>query len=164
MKRVKKGLSLVMVCMMLVCSAGIEAFAAENTEGNSGEVVVLEAEVTPLEWDSDISTYATVFRDATIDVSRDTNGMLIEISTIMNGTASIVGVKDVVIKHKVWWGWETAATSTGGSVSNNSGMSCSLLYRGAVQGDSYRITCVHYGDVDGYRELPNDSGDFKYNF
>ena len=84
--------------------------------------------------------------------------MYVVIHTDLNKTGSIVGVKDIKIQKKNILGiWTTVATSSGGEVTNASGCSVSVTYPGAVKGETYRVTCVHYGNVDEYRELEHET-------
>lgn len=162
-KEVRNVLSLVLVVTVLIGCMNLKVLAAGNSAENEGVIVSLEAEISIYEPESGIAPI-TSFGDATISVSRDSQGMVICITTMTNGVASIIGVKDIKVKHKVWWGWDTVATSTGGCVYNNAGMSCTLHYADAIQGDTYKISCVHYADVDEYRELPNETSGIIYNF
>ncbi len=162
-KKIKNVLLWALVAVTLVSSINLEVFAAENPVEDGEEVENLEAIIECYENDSGIAPI-TSFGNATITVSRGDRGMEVCITTVVNGTASIVGVKDIKIKHKVWWGWDTVATSSGGCVYDSEGMSCTLYYAGAIQGDSYKISCVHYADVDGYHELKSETTDFIYNF
>lgn len=91
--------------------------------------------------------------------------MHIDISTGVVGTASVLGVKDIKIWKKTWYGgWDLVATSSGGESYNRTLTGVSILYANAVKGATYKITCVHYGNVDGYIEGENDSGAFVFNF
>ena len=150
----------------MVGSMNLEVMAAKMCTESEGDVVNIEAQIDSyyVESESGIAPIATRFCDASITVSRGSEGMEVTIVTLTDETASVIGVKDVKIKHKVWWGWETVATSSGGFLYNSSGISCSLVYKGAVQGDTYKISCVHYAEIDGYHELPSETTDFIYNF
>lgn len=166
-KQIKKVLSLVLLVVTIISSTNLEVLAAEIPAEDEEKVETLEAKVDyyhHVKSDSDISVIATRFGDTSITVGQCNEGMEIIIVTATDETASMIGVKDIKVKHKVWWGWDTVATSTGGCVYNSSGMSCTLVYKSAVVGDTYKISCVHYADVDGYREVTTETTDFIYNF
>ncbi len=160
---------LVMMTLMavLVSGFGFTSMAAEEgvSEGTGGEVEVMEAvlvEDTGLS--SETSPY-TMLASCIISVGRESDGMHISISTGSVGTASVLGVKDVKVWKKTGRDkWELVAVSDGGEAYKCVSMGISLVYKGAVQGVTYKITCVHYGNVDGYIEGENDSGEFVYNF
>ncbi len=158
-KGFKSFIALLMVVVMSNVLCGKVSAAAENKE-----IEQLQAQVMEVHNHSDFSALSTDFITASISVSKINNAMYISITTILNDTASIVGVKDIVIWHKEGGNWVAVATSSGGSVNQTDGMSCVVTYANAIQGDTYKITCTHYGNVDEYRELKNDSGEFKYNF
>lgn len=162
-KQIKSLLLWTLMVILLVGFMDMEVLGAEIPVEDEETVEILDAKVERYESDSGIMLM-TRFGDATITVSRGDRGMEVCITTVVNGTASIVGVKDIKIKHKVWWGWDTVATSSGGCVYDSEGMSCTLYYAGAIQGDTYKISCVHYADVDGYHELESETTDFIYNF
>ena len=163
MRRIKNVVLWMLVSVILVSAMNLEALAAEIPGDGEGGSEVLEAIIEEYQSDSEVAPI-TSFGNATISVTRGDRGMVVCIITAANGTASIIGVKDIKIKHKVWWGWDTVATSSGGYMNNSGGMSCTVYYPGAIQGDTYKISCVHYADVDGYRELPSETTDFIYNF
>ena len=61
----------------------------------------------------------TMMVDCYISICSSEAGMHIEISTCTVDMASVLGVKDIKIMKKVWYGWKTVATSNGGEVYNN---------------------------------------------
>ena len=162
-RRMRNVFSCILAVVLLLNCMDMKVFAAEFPEENAEDVEVLEAIIERFEPEFDIMPITRI-SDATISVSRSDKGMEIFITTMTNEVSSVIGVKDIKVKHKVWWGWDTVATSTGGCVYDASAMSCTLYYAGAIQGDSYKISCVHYADVDGYHELPSETTDFIYNF
>lgn len=152
-----------LIAVMLVSVMDLDVLAAGIHVNGEGGVEVLEAKIEEYEYNAGIAPI-TSFGNATITVSRGDRGMEVCIITATNGIASVIGVKDIKVKHKVWWGWDTVATSTGGCVYNTDAMSCTLYYADAIQGDTYKISCVHYADVDGYHELESETSGIIYNF
>lgn len=171
MKRAgQKILSVLTMTALLLGASGFTSMAAETdvpgsfSEG-SGEVEMLEATVVVEdESSSGINPY-TMLADCMISVGEESDGMHIGISTGTVGKASVLGVKDVKIWKKNSKGnWDLVAYSDGGESENRSTMGISIIYGNAVKGATYKITCVHYGNVDGYTEGANDSGEFVYDF
>ena len=39
-----------------------------------------------------------------------------------------------------------------------------LKYPDAIKDRTYRVICTHYADVDGYEEVVNDTGAFKFTY
>ena len=174
MRKMKRAgqriLSVLTMVALLLGASGFTSMAAEMdipeklSEG-SGEVEVLEATVVVEdELSSGISPY-TMLSSCMISVGEESDGMHIGISTGTSGTASVLGVKDIKIWKKNSKGnWDLVAYSDGGEAKNHSVMSVNLVYANAVKYATYKITCVHYGNVDGYVEGANDSGEFVYDF
>ena len=158
-RRMKKSIFSVLLTLLLMCNFSIEVLAAEQNDCLVEEVLLesniaqLDCEVIGYNQLSEIVPYATTFVDASITISFDSAGMHITICTGMNDIASVVGMKDVEVHRKTLFGWELVAVSDGGEVYNLTTAVCSMTYTGAVKGERYRVTCTHYGDVDGYREL-----------
>ena len=85
-------------------------------------------------------------------------------STACVGTASVIGVKDIKVQQKMWYGWKTVLTSDGAENKNENVFACDLTYSEAVKGKTYRVLCTHYANVDVYEEFENDTGAFKFTY
>ena len=174
MKKVIKGIQKILGVLVMVALLGetlgftCKAAGASNLPEQCDEnvqVEVLEATVIEdFDWSSGISPY-TMLTDCTIGVSGARDGMHIDISTGAVGLASVLGIKDVKIYKKTWYGgWDYVAFSSGGEANNCTTMGINILYENAVKDATYKITCVHYGNVDGYTEGSNDSGAFVFTY
>lgn len=165
-KIVQMIMSMAVIASLLAGASEFTCLASEavgmEDVGDFPEVldaIVLEN----VEWSANIIPY-TSLAQCIISVSGSDEGMLIDITTGSVGRASVIGVKDIEIQQKVWYGWKTVAVCSGGESYNHSMMGISILYDNAVKDETYRITCVHYGDVDGYMEGTNDTGAFVYTY
>jgi len=76
--------------------------------------------------------------------------------------SSVIGVKDIKVQQKMWYGWKTVMTSDGAENYNEDIFMGELTYPDAVNGKTYRVTCVHYANYDVYEEVENDTGAFKF--
>ncbi|MBR5248223.1 MAG: hypothetical protein IKV27_04665 [Lachnospiraceae bacterium] len=155
MKLLKKITCALLTVILLNASLPMTVFAAEESN-----VEVLEATVTVCEVPifEGASPRSTTFIDTSIDVFFETDGMHIAIYTGTNLTSSVIGVKDIKIQKKGLFGiWTTVATATGGEAYNVSMVAVSLVFGGAVEGETYRVCCTHYGNVDEYRELYHET-------
>lgn len=166
-KKLKKILSIALAAVILVSIPCTEAKAAEEIETVADDVVELEAYLK--ESDDyqvpDYSFYAVTFNTASITMSFGSSGMVIDFETGMNREASVVGVKDIKIQKKVWYGWTTVATSTGAENYNRHSCIVGVTYSGAEIGETYRVSCVHYGTVNGEsRELANETSGFVFTY
>lgn len=134
----------------------VSASAQENLD-----VEQLECQVMEDDTEYNASTRTTTFIDNTISISYSSSGMYVVIRTSMNTTASVVGAKDIEIQIKDGSDWVTVAVSDGGESYNTITCMLSLTYTGVIEGETYRVVCTHYGNVDGYRELYHESAGFK---
>ena len=75
---------------------------------------------------------------------------------------NVIGVKDIKVQQKMWYGWKTVMTSNGAENQNDAVFCTSLTYPDAVNGKTYRVLCTHYANYDVYEEVVNDTGAFKF--
>ena len=161
MRFLKKVVSLVFVAALLVATPAYEALATEEIITISPTVEILEGTLLELEEQNDppiiVPFISTSISRASIMVQYSSKGMTVEISTSLSFSGAYVGVKDIKIQRKTWFGWETVATSEGGQNTDTSASSFNILYAGAQIGETYRVTCTHYGYVTMYIEHKNQS-------
>lgn len=155
-----KIIALLFAVLFVLNAPAYEVKAAENMAAYIEELPCTIIAVNELQEDSFVR--ATTFSDARVNVSCSSAGMNITIFTNVTKQASVIGVKDIVIERKVGFWWETVATASGDEVYNATGCALNLTYSGAVYNETYRISCVHYADVDGYRELEHTTENFKF--
>lgn len=164
LKKVRKSIYSIVLSLLLVSSFSIETFAAVQQSDDFVKGVQVENSVVQLDCEvfgyyqlPEIVPYATTFVDASITISFDSEGMHIGICTGMNGIAAVVGSKNIEVHRKTLFGYELVAVADGGEVYNTTTALTSMVYTGAVRGEKYRVICTHYGDVEGYRELENET-------
>lgn len=165
----QKFLGMVVMIVLLAGFFQITSFAETKiTLPNNVEEIDIEVLKATLIEDIDVSTGIcpyTMLADCIIGVSGASDGMHIDISTGTVGIASVLGVKDVKIYKKTWYGgWDLVAVCSGGESYDRGSMGISILYENAVKDAKYKITCIHYGDVNGYIEGENDSGEFTFTY
>ena len=85
-------------------------------------------------------------------------------TTSCAGDAKVIGVKDIKVQQKVWYGWKTVFISDGAESYDSAIFGADLVYPDAIKDKTYRVICTHYADVDGYEEAVNDTGAFKYTY
>lgn len=102
--------------------------------------------------------------NASLRVTPRSNEILIEVYTGCNFVATKVGVKDVLVQEKVWYGWKTIATA-GDYGTNAVSYGASAHCTNAEKGKTYRVLCTHYAiDSSGVEHtLANQSEEFVYN-
>lgn len=162
----QRVLGMLLLAALFIASPASISYAAEaDSIEDNDEVEVLEAVLTEgIHSESGISPY-TMLADCIITASCASDGMHIDISTGVVGTGSVLGVKDVKIQKKTWLGkWKTVAVCSGSESYNRGTMGISILYEHAEKGETYRISCIHYGDVNGYTEYENVTGEFVFTY
>lgn len=164
-KVTKKLQAVVSLALAAVFVAAVPCTEASAAELNKEETVeVMEAAVWAPAERGEAPKLRTGLTNCIISVGFLPEGLLIAISTETSKTAKVIGVKDIKVQKKVWYGWSTVAVSDGGEQKNVSAMGCQMMYTGAEKGETYRILCTHYGDVDGYAEHESNSGEFIYTY
>ena len=155
--KLKKWKNLVglFVGVLMICVSSIKVSAAEMQEETNVEHLIMIPNEVESENDGETAVRALLY-NCIMSVYCSSQGMEIAFSTDCVQLSSVIGVKDIVIKQKVWYGWKTVATSVGGYYTNEYGYTGTILYTNAVKGETYRITCTHYADADNYSEVDGE--------
>lgn len=164
MKKVVKALCFGLAAMIMVNTFTLEVSAAETITIANEEIEQMKTVITTERNASGNPMARTFLVNCTIAIKNSSDGMLVEFITDATQKASLLGVKDIKIQKKVWYGWKTVATSTGAESQNVGGFDCHVLYTGAELGETYRISCVHYGTVDSYTEVENQTEGFIFTY
>lgn len=99
----------------------------------------------------------------TLRVICDTDGVGVEVYTNFTTTADEIGVKDVVLQEKTWYGWKDIKINDG-SRKNSSLFSASTTYTGAEKGKTYRAKCTHYAVYKGETQtITSQTAEMVYN-
>lgn len=161
-KAIQMMVSMFMMAALLIGNFDFTCLAAESGVKNVEELPeMLEGKM--IEVDEDALPY-TMLAQCIISVSGHDDGMYIDITTGAVGIASVIGIKDVKVERKFWYGWSTVATCSGCESYDHSMVGLCITYDNAVKDATYRISCTHYADVDGYTEGVNDTGAFVYTY
>lgn len=149
----------------LAFAIGIPAQEVRAQEMNANEPSI--SEVTIYEG-QEVVTYGiqprTTMLNCDIIMAFRTEGLVMSFTTSCLGTASVIGVKDIKVQQKMWYGWKTVLTSSGAESKDDAIFACDLTYSEAVKGKTYRVLCTHYANVDVYEEFENDTGAFKFTY
>ena len=175
-KTMKKG-TCKLVCLVLaalisanfacveVCAADVYSVTLSEADFMAEtEVARLEASVIEPAGELSKNNARALLYNCIINLQCHSDGMHLTFTTECSQVASVIGVKDIVIQKKVWYGWKTVATSDGAENTNSTALACSVLYPGAEVGETYRFSCIHYADADEYSEVVNqtDGVVFRY--
>lgn len=165
-RKITKIAGLALAAMLFVNVPMMKVEAEQQYDIASENVEVIDVVVKALSEEdlAQSSKARTGLYNCLINVICDSAGMHVDFLVHANGTASVIGIKDIKIQKKVWYGWKTVATSSGAEAKNVGSFGCSLLYTGAEYGQTYRITCTHYANVDGYTEVKNEIDSFVFTY
>lgn len=155
-----KAIAALMVLVFALGTPSVKTQAQEVTNYNEETMsVVTTGEI--LKNSYGVQPLTTMF-DCEIILAFTTNGLEMTFTTSCVDVASVIGVKDIKVQQKMWYGWKTVMTSNGAENYNEEVFGGGLTYPDAVDGKTYRVTCVHYAQYDVYEEVENDTGAFKF--
>lgn len=156
-----KVLATLMVIAFAVNIPGTDSFAKESANDGVTNVDVTVANKEVGYNSLGVQPLTTMF-DCEIIMAFTLDGLEMDFTTSCVDIASVIGVKDIKVQQKMWYGWKTVMTSSGAENQNDAVFCTSLTYPDAVSGKTYRVTCVHYANYDVYEEVENDTGAFKF--
>ena len=150
----------VLISIGCLIMGNLSAFAAEKNfiETPSNKIEVFSEETTNIETLSSPSLAA-----CTLEIGIGSNGVAVSFVTSATQAANEIGVKDIVLQEKTWYGWKDIPISN--LYTNNSDMYVGgVTYTNAEAGKTYRVHCTHYAKY-GNTELTlyNESNNLVYN-
>ena len=113
---------------------------------------------------SDVRPITTMLDCEIIMAFKMDEGLCMTFTTSCIGAAKVIGVKDIKVQQKMWYGWKTVLTSDGAESYDSAIFAADLKYADAIKDRTYRVICTHYADLDGYEEAVNDTGAFKFTY
>jgi len=164
-KRMRKGRTIVafLLALLFAVNAPAQEARAEEYNENTIHSVIVASETQ--EYDPfGVQPVTTLVNCEIIMAFRADEGLSMTFTTSCAGEAKVIGVKDIKVQQKMWYGWKTVMTSDGGEVYNHGLFGADLVYPDAIKDKTYRVICTHYADVDGYEEVVNDTGAFQFTY
>lgn len=175
MKRLLKrliGIGLASVILMMV-NRPMNALAADsveiiqinslsNEETIPEDAVVYEGiynfEGSQFERGNNITT-------ASLKVTPRSDEIIIEVITSCSFNATRIGVRNVYVQEKVWYGWKTIAFLENAYEENSGSYAGGGPCKTAEKGKTYRVLCTHYAIESNGTEhiVENQSEEFVYN-
>lgn len=165
MKRMRKGRTIVafLLALLFAVSAPAQEVRAEEYNENTTHTFIVASETQ--EYDSFGVQPVTTLVDCEIIMAFSADeGLVMTFTTSCVGVAKVIGVKDIKVQQKMWYGWKTVLVSNGAESSNRGSFGANLTYSDAIKDKTYRVICTHYADYDGYEEAVNDTGAFKFTY
>lgn len=151
-------------CARVVATFMIMVFAMRSfgTIAQAEEVTSTKIATNEIQqYNNEVRPLTTMF-DCEIILAFTGQGLEMDFTTSSYKVSSVIGVKDIKVQQKMWYGWKTVFTSDGAENKDEAAFCASLTYPDAVNGKTYRVTCVHYANYDVYEEVKNDTGAFKF--
>ena len=166
-ERKQKSGKIVALALALIFAFSVPVQEAHAEEAYLNEDTTMKVTVTNMSPEysiSDVQPVTTLFDCEIIMAFKMDEGLCMTFTTSCAGTASVIGVKDIKVQQKMWYGWKTVITSDGAENYNEPIFAAGLKYADAIKDRTYRVICTHYADVDGYEEVVNDTGAFKFTY
>ncbi len=165
-KQRKKGRTIVAFLLALffaVSAPTQEVQAEEYNIGNSTIEVVVTNKAQEYDF-LGVQPRTTMFNCQIIMAFSADEGLVMTFTTSCAGLAKVIGVKDIKVQQKMWYGWKTVLVSDGAESVDRASFAADLTYPDAIKDKTYRVICTHYADYDGYEEAENDTGAFKFTY
>lgn len=165
----KKGIRKWNTKVVAVLMAMIFAISVPGLNVHAEEIVnspLTNVDVTVANKEAEYNSFGvqplTTLFDCEIILAFKEKGLVMSFTTSAAEVSSVIGVKDIKVQQKMWYGWKTVMTSDGAENYNEDVFGGDLTYPDAINGKTYRVTCVHYANYDVYEEVKNDTGAFKF--
>lgn len=162
----KKGRNIVafLLALFFAISAPVQEARAEEYNNENTTLTVVVANKTQEYRALGVQPQTIMFDCEIIMAFRADEGLSMTFTTSSAGPAKVIGVKDIKVQQKMWYGWKTVFTSDGAESYDCSIFGADLVYPDAIKDKTYRVICTHYADYDGYEEVVNDTGAFKFTY
>ena len=155
------AIALLMVMIFATPMSGLKVQAEESIQSEMANVDITIANKEVGYNSIGVQPLTTLF-DCEIILAFTTKGLEMTFTTSAAEVSSVIGVKDIKVQQKMWYGWKTVMTSDGAENHDEEVFGGGLIYPDAVSGKTYRVTCIHYANYDVYEEVFNDTGAFKF--
>lgn len=166
-KRKQKSGKMVALVLALIFAFSVPVQESHAEEANLNENSTMKVTVTNMSPEysiSDVKPITTLFDCEIIMAFKMDEGLCMTFTTSCAGDAKVIGVKDIKVQQKMWYGWKTVLISDGAEDSDAAIFAADLKYADAIKDRTYRVICTHYADLDGYEEVVNDTGAFKFTY
>lgn len=157
--KIRSALMLIIVGCLFAGNLTIVASSNTFVESPENKVEVISNEQTVSNPSSNPSLLA-----CTVGVGIADDGLLITFDTDATDTADEIGVKNVVLKEKIFPGIWKEIPMSNYYTNNADWYSVDVVYTGAKKGTTYCVECTHYAKY-GSKELTlkNTSAELTYN-
>ena len=169
MKLIKGFLGIVLAVVVATVNIPVNVHAEEALQVMEMETVSSISKVKVSyegvnNYESSMNVRGNSITSATLTVTPRTSEILVAVGTSCSFTATKVGVRDLYVQEKVWYGWKTIAQAADYST-NRSSFAGQVHCTNATKGKTYRVLCTHYAIESNGTEhvVANQSEEFVYN-
>ena len=158
-KKLNKILLLAIISCIFISDS--KAFAAEKsfieTPQNKVEIYGEEENINSVRSNPLLSA-------CEIGIGITSNGLSISFDTTATQRADEIGVKNVVLQEKTWYGGWRDIQMSNYYTNNSDWYAIDIVYTGATKGTTYRVKCTHYAKFGSTElTLDNTSSELVYN-
>ena len=156
----KSKVILVLTLMMGLLVGNLNVLAAENA---FVEVPQTKIEIAPVTNEAIHVLSNPSLAACNVGIGIASNGLLMTFDTDATHIADEIGVKNVVLQEKTWYGWKDIPVSNYCTY-NSDFYSGDIVYTLATKGTTYRVKCTHYAKFGSTElTLDNTSSELTYN-
>ena len=158
----RKRLKVILLLATIGClfTGNLCVFAAEDA---FVEIPQNEVDVVPVTNDFIDAVSNPSLTACNLGIGIADNGLLITFDTTTTHVADEIGVKNVVLQEKTWYGWKDIPVSNYCKYNSDYYMG-DIVYTLATKGTTYRVKCTHYAKFGSTElTLDNTSSELVYN-
>ena len=134
-KRKQKSGKMVALVLALIFAFSVPVQESHAEEANLNENSTMKVTVTNMSPEysiSDVKPITTLFDCEIIMAFEMDEGLCMTFTTSCIGAAKVIGVKDIKVQQKMWYGWKTVLISDGAEDSDAAIFSADLKYTEAI--------------------------------
>ena len=158
----KKIKAIVLLTIMgCLCMGNLNILAANST---FMEVPQKSVEVVPKTEDTSNLLTSPSLLACNVGIGIADNGLLMSFDTNATQIADEIGVKNVILQEKTWYGGWKDIPANNYCTYNSDFYAGDIVYTAATKGTTYRIKCTHYAKFGSTElTLDNTSSELTYN-
>lgn len=158
-KKLTNVLAMVLFCCLACSSVTTKAAETSISEIPQDKIVVMNAD----EMAAQQQRANPSLTGCTLEIGVASNGVEITFVTSATQSADEIGVKNVLLQEKTWYGWKDIPISNYCSYNTDIHFS-GVVYTGAEKGKTYRVSCTHYAKFGSTElTLQNSTNNLVYN-
>lgn len=157
-KRIKLLTLLTAICCLFVGNLSVAAAEDFFVEMPNNKIKIVSE-------DNEASVFSNpTLMACNVGVGISSSGLGITFDTTASHSADEIGVKNVVLQEKTWYGGWKDIPMSNYCTYNSDWYAGDVVYTGATKGTTYRVKCTHYAKFGSTElTLDNTSSELTYN-